>query len=153
MATVSFSCGLLSPILVVLDILYAVLFMRAGREGATEFDHFTAYVFFALWITVPVVGILAGLRFLPDCDSCRFAHPNVVSADQQSGFPCASCFWCLWHTHTSSTSLRSHNMVFTQSHGFVLGNLFGLPRLFAPLSRIGLPRRGHRLFGNVVSFW
>ena len=24
---------------------------------------------------------------------------------------------------------------------------------FAPLSRSGLPRRGHRLFGNVISFW
>ena len=24
---------------------------------------------------------------------------------------------------------------------------------FAPLSRFGLPRRGHRLFGNVISFW
>ena len=44
-------------------------------------------------------------------------------------------------------------MVFTQGRGFAVGASFGLPRLFAPLSRFGLPRRGHRLFGNVVSFW
>ena len=44
-------------------------------------------------------------------------------------------------------------MVFTQDHGFVVGASFGLPRFFAPLSRDGLPRRGRRLFGNVVSFW
>ena len=43
-------------------------------------------------------------------------------------------------------------MVFTQGHGFVVGASFGLPRLIAPLSRIGWPRRGRRLFGNVVSF-
>jgi len=65
-------------------------------------------------------------------------------------------------SRVSVTSLRlnilgwatvAHNMVFTQGHGFVLGDLFGLPCSFAPLSRFGLPRRGHRLFGNVVSFW
>ena len=39
-------------------------------------------------------------------------------------------------------------MVFTQGHGFVVGATFGLPRSFAPLSRVGLQRRGHRLFGN-----
>ena len=44
-------------------------------------------------------------------------------------------------------------MVFTQGHGFVVGASFGLPRLLAPLSRIDLPRRGHRLFGNAGSFW
>ena len=44
-------------------------------------------------------------------------------------------------------------MVFKQGHGFVTGASFGLPCSSAPLSRIGLPRRGHRLFGNVVSFW
>ena len=44
-------------------------------------------------------------------------------------------------------------MVFTQGHGFVVGASFGLPRSYAPLLRVGLPRRGHRLFGNVVSFW
>ena len=43
-------------------------------------------------------------------------------------------------------------MVFTQGHGFVLGASFGLRRSFAPLSRLGLPRRGHRLFGNVFFF-
>ena len=43
-------------------------------------------------------------------------------------------------------------MVFTQGHGFVVGASFGLPRLIAPLSRSGWPRRGRRLFGNVVSF-
>ena len=42
-------------------------------------------------------------------------------------------------------------MVFTQGRGFVVGASFGLPRLIAPLSRSGWPRRG-RLFGNVVSF-
>ena len=42
-------------------------------------------------------------------------------------------------------------MVFTQGHGFVLGASIGLPRSFAPLSRFGLPRRGHRLFGNACS--
>ena len=65
--------------------------------------------------------------------------------------------------------VRSHNMVFTQGRGFVVGALFGLQRPFAPLprrghrlfgnvgfflvaplSRVGLPRRGHRLFGSVV---
>ena len=50
-------------------------------------------------------------------------------------------------------SAPSHNMVFTQGHGFVAGTPFGLPRPFAPLSLVGLPRRGHRLFGSVVSFW
>ncbi|KLU01394.1 hypothetical protein RISK_006550 [Rhodopirellula islandica] len=44
-------------------------------------------------------------------------------------------------------------MVFTQGHGFVVGASFGLPRAIAPLSRFGLLRRGHRLFGNVASFW
>ena len=47
----------------------------------------------------------------------------------------------------------SHNMVFTQSLGFVLGESFGLLRRFAPLSRVGWQRRGHRLFGNVAFFW
>ena len=46
-----------------------------------------------------------------------------------------------------------HNMVFTQGHGFVIGASLGLPRYFAPLSRVGLQRRGHRLFGNAISFW
>ena len=44
-------------------------------------------------------------------------------------------------------------MVFTQGRGFVLGASFGLQNSFAPLPRYGLPRRGHRLFGNVISFW
>ena len=44
-------------------------------------------------------------------------------------------------------------MVFTQGHGFVVGESFGLLGRFAPLSRVGWQRRGHRLFGNVVSFW
>ena len=44
-------------------------------------------------------------------------------------------------------------MVFTQSRGFVLEALFGTQTPFAPLSRSGLQRRGHRLFGNVISFW
>ena len=48
--------------------------------------------------------------------------------------------------------VRSDNTVFTQSHGFVIDRSFGLPRLFASLSRLGLQCRGHRLFGNVVSF-
>ena len=43
-------------------------------------------------------------------------------------------------------------MVFTQGHGFVVGASFGLSRSFAPLSRFGLQRRGHRLFGNVRFF-
>ena len=46
----------------------------------------------------------------------------------------------------------AHNMVFTQGRGFVVGASFGLQISLAPLSRFGLPRRGHRLFGNVVSF-
>ena len=45
-----------------------------------------------------------------------------------------------------------HNMVFTLGLGFVIGESFGLPRAIAPLSRFGLQRRGHRLFGNVNSF-
>jgi hypothetical protein len=44
-------------------------------------------------------------------------------------------------------------MVFTLGRGFVFGGSFGLRISFAPLSRFGLPRRGHRLFGNVISFW
>ena len=44
-------------------------------------------------------------------------------------------------------------MVFTQGRGFVLELSFGLLISVAPLSRFDLPRRGHRLFGNVVSFW
>ena len=45
------------------------------------------------------------------------------------------------------------NMVFTQGQGFVLGALIGLLSSLALLPRIGLLRRGHRLFGNVISFW
>ena len=52
---------------------------------------------------------------------------------------------------------RSHFIV--GQHGF-----YARPRLrrwsivwfadsLAPLSRAGLPRRGHRLFGNAISFW
>jgi hypothetical protein len=37
-----------------------------------------------------------------------------------------------------------------QGRGVVLGASFGS---FAPLSRFGLPRRGHRFFGNVFYFW
>ena len=44
-------------------------------------------------------------------------------------------------------------MFFTQGRGFVFGSWFGLHDSFASLSRFGLPRRRHRLFGNVVSFW
>ena len=44
-------------------------------------------------------------------------------------------------------------MVFTQGRGFVAGELFGLPRLIVSVMCFGLSRRGHRLFGNVVSFW
>ena len=44
-------------------------------------------------------------------------------------------------------------MVFTQSHDFVVGALFGLPCSFAPFSRLGWQRRGHCLFGKVDSFW
>ena len=47
-------------------------------------------------------------------------------------------------------------MVFTQGHGFVVGASFGLQRLLAPLSRIGLPRRDTAslatwfLFGKLI---
>jgi hypothetical protein len=44
-------------------------------------------------------------------------------------------------------------MVFTQGRGVDLGASFGLRIAFAPLSRFGLPRRGHRFFGNAPSFW
>ena len=54
---------------------------------------------------------------------------------------------------TFPVALRSPNMVFTQSHGYVVGDLFGLPRAIASLMCLGLPRRGHRLFGNADSFW
>ena len=43
-------------------------------------------------------------------------------------------------------------MVFTQGRGFVVEASFGLPRLLASSVRFRLPRRGHRLFGSVVSF-
>ena len=49
-------------------------------------------------------------------------------------------------------ALRAGNMAFTQGRGFVFGVSFGLRDFFGPLSRVGLPRRGHRLFGNVVFF-
>jgi hypothetical protein len=44
-------------------------------------------------------------------------------------------------------------------HGFYakprlrLWSIIWFAEWFAPLSRFGLPRRGHRLFGNVISFW
>ena len=41
-------------------------------------------------------------------------------------------------------------MVFTQGRGFVLGASFGLQTPLAPLSRSGLPRRGHRLSKSVA---
>ena len=44
-------------------------------------------------------------------------------------------------------------MVFTHSRGFVLGAIVWFADSFAPLLRSGLQRRGHRLFGNVISFW
>ena len=46
----------------------------------------------------------------------------------------------------------SDNMVFTLGRGFVYGASFGLPPLTTSTVCLGLPRRGHRLFGNVVSF-
>ena len=49
--------------------------------------------------------------------------------------------------------IGSPNMFFTQGRGFALGASFGLPRLTDSVTRFGLPSRGHRLFGNVVSFW
>ena len=39
-----------------------------------------------------------------------------------------------------------HNMVFR------LWSIIWFADSFAPLSRADLPRRGHRLFGNVISF-
>ena len=47
----------------------------------------------------------------------------------------------------------SANLVFPQGRGFVIGASIGLLISFAPLSRVGLQRRGNRLFGNVISFW
>ena len=49
--------------------------------------------------------------------------------------------------------IGSPNMVFTQGRGFVIGDLLGLPHLTASMTCLGLLRRGHRLFGNAVSFW
>ena len=40
----------------------------------------------------------------------------------------------------------SGNMVFTQGRGFVFGASFGSETPFAPLSRAGMPRRGHPRF-------
>ena len=57
------------------------------------------------------------------------------------------------HLERTGKADATDNMFFTQSHGFVVEASLGLLRSFAPLSRVGLPRRGHRLFGNVVSFW
>ena len=54
---------------------------------------------------------------------------------------------------TARVGYLTDNMVFTQGRGFDFGKSPGLPRLIASVTRIGLPRRGHRLFGNVVSFW
>ena len=50
--------------------------------------------------------------------------------------------------------LRSdlQHVFYAEAFGFVFGASIGLPRSFTPLSRAGLPRRGHRLFGNVFSF-
>jgi hypothetical protein len=44
-------------------------------------------------------------------------------------------------------------MVFTLGRGFVVGEPFGLPCLLASVTLIGLPRCGHRLFGNVAFLW
>ena len=44
------------------------------------------------------------------------------------------------------------NMVFTQGRGYDCGASFGLPCLLASMRSFALPRRGHRLFGNVVFF-
>ena len=50
---------------------------------------------------------------------------------------------------TCNAGQAACNMVFTQGHGFVVGASSGLSCWSASLSRVGLPRRGHRLFGNV----
>ena len=58
----------------------------------------------------------------------------------------------------TSTSTNLNRNGTAAQHGF-----YARPRLrlwsivwfvdsFAPLSRVGLPRRGHRLFGNVIPF-
>ena len=47
----------------------------------------------------------------------------------------------------------SDNMVFTQGHDFVIGASFALPRLTASMTCVGVPRRGHRLFGNAAFLW
>ena len=44
-------------------------------------------------------------------------------------------------------------MVFTLGRSFLVGESFGLRRLTAWETRFDLLRRGHRLFGNVISFW
>ena len=45
-------------------------------------------------------------------------------------------------------------MVFTQRRGFVLGALFGLQiRSLRCRVLVCDAARGHRLFGNVISFW
>jgi hypothetical protein len=64
--------------LVALEILYVVVFMRAGREDTTSFDHFVAYLFFGLWIIVPLVGIFSGLRFLSVRTSGRGFRRSVI---------------------------------------------------------------------------
>ena len=48
--------------------------------------------------------------------------------------------------------LAAYNMVFTQGRGFVIGASFGLPCWLALVTCFDLPRRGHRLFGNLGSF-
>ena len=53
------------------------------------------------------------------------------------------------------TALAIH----ARQHGFYaeprlrLWSMVWFAELFAPLSRSGLQRRGHRLFGNLISFW
>ncbi len=39
------------------------------------------------------------------------------------------------------------------SGGFVVGSIAWFATAIASLTRFGLRRRGHRLFGNAISFW
>ena len=60
--------------------------------------------------------------------------------------------------HATKTVV-SHGHRSAAQHGFCarprlrLWSIIWFADSFAPLSRFGLQRRGHRLFGNVVSFW
>ena len=109
---------------------------------------------------------LAQITGSPNPESCN--TPNVLGfifeqmgrwkTDHDKGryavdrFSCGFTFALTMAVDAILMVRTPHNMVFTQSRGFVLGALLGSPCLTASVIPFDSPRRGHRFFGNVVSF-